>query len=66
MGAKSIGSEAEVVQDGDEVILTVEERATGARYDIRSRHVIACDGARSKVRNLLQIESDGEDSCKRP
>ncbi|KAK5051904.1 hypothetical protein LTR84_002707 [Exophiala bonariae] len=45
-----------------EVITTVEERATGHRYQIRSKYVIGCDGARSKVRTCLGIESEGEDS----
>jgi 2-polyprenyl-6-methoxyphenol hydroxylase-like FAD-dependent oxidoreductase len=48
---------------GDEVITTVEERATKKRYSIRSRHVVACDGARSAIRRDLGIESEGEDSC---
>jgi 2-polyprenyl-6-methoxyphenol hydroxylase-like FAD-dependent oxidoreductase len=26
--------------------------------------VVACDGAKSAVRNFLGIESEGEDSCK--
>ena len=51
-----------LVAGTDSVLTTVEERATGLRYDVRSRHVIACDGAKSKVREFLQIESDGEDS----
>ena len=46
----------------DSVLTTVEERAGGHKYQIRSRHVIACDGAKSKVRDFLRIESDGEDS----
>ena len=48
----------------DCVITTVEERATQRHYQIASRHVVACDGARSKVREFLGIESEGEDSCK--
>lgn len=50
-------------QIDDEVITTVEERATGHMYQIKSQFVIACDGARSKVRQHLNIESQGEDSC---
>ena len=46
----------------DSVLTTVEERASGHKYQIRSRHVIACDGAKSKVREFLRIESEGEDS----
>lgn len=48
------------------VITTVEERATQRYYQIASRHVVACDGARSKVREALAIECEGEDSCKSP
>jgi 2-polyprenyl-6-methoxyphenol hydroxylase-like FAD-dependent oxidoreductase len=51
------------VQKGDEVISTVEERATKNRYQIRSRNVVGCDGARSAVRNHFGIESEGEQSC---
>lgn len=50
-------------QTSDEVITTVEDRATGHTYKIRSKFVIACDGARSKVRQHMGIDSDGEDSC---
>ena len=46
------------------VTTTVEERATGHQFQIRSKYLIGCDGARSKVRGFLGIESDGEDSCK--
>jgi 2-polyprenyl-6-methoxyphenol hydroxylase-like FAD-dependent oxidoreductase len=50
-----------------EIVLTeVEERVTGHRYHIKSKYVVACDGARSKVRELLGIASEGEDSCMSP
>ncbi|KAJ9610537.1 hypothetical protein H2200_005314 [Cladophialophora chaetospira] len=49
-------------QDSNGVTTTVEERATGHRFQIRSKYLIACDGASSKVRSFLGIESDGEDS----
>lgn len=58
---KGISFESLVIE-ADAVLTTVEERATGHRYHIRSRHVIACDGAKSKVRQFLRIDSDGEDS----
>lgn len=51
-------------QTEDRVVTTVEERATGHKFKIKSGYVIACDGAKSKVRESLGIESDGEDSCK--
>lgn len=50
-------------QNEDQVITTVEERATGHKYTIKSRFVVACDGHRSKVRGFLNIDSEGEDSC---
>lgn len=46
------------------VVTRVEERDTKTTYDVRSRYVIGCDGAKSQVRKHLGIESDGEDSCK--
>ncbi|KIW10485.1 hypothetical protein PV08_11449 [Exophiala spinifera] len=49
-------------QDSHAVSTTVEDRTTGHQFQIRSKYVIACDGARSKVRACLKIESDGEDS----
>ncbi|KAH8733472.1 FAD binding domain-containing protein [Ilyonectria robusta] len=48
-------------QQKDKVTTTVEERATKTRWEITSRHVIACDGAKSQVRKDLGIESEGED-----
>ena len=49
-------------QTPTDVLTTVEERASGHQFQIRSRYVVACDGARSKVREHLGIESDGEHS----
>jgi 2-polyprenyl-6-methoxyphenol hydroxylase-like FAD-dependent oxidoreductase len=48
----------------DHVTTTVEDRQLGKHYLIKSKYVIGCDGARSKVRKCLGIESEGEDSCK--
>jgi 2-polyprenyl-6-methoxyphenol hydroxylase-like FAD-dependent oxidoreductase len=45
-----------------EVTTVVEERDSGRQYAVVSRHVIACDGARSKVRTFLGIDSEGEDT----
>ena len=45
-------------ESGPECI--VEDRATGELYAILPRYIIACDGAKSKVRQYLGIESDGE------
>ncbi|CAH0033221.1 unnamed protein product [Clonostachys rhizophaga] len=44
----------------DHVISTVEERSTKAQWQVRSRHVLACDGAKSQVRADLAIESEDE------
>ncbi|KAF8851507.1 hypothetical protein BDZ45DRAFT_679079 [Acephala macrosclerotiorum] len=49
-------------QSGDEVCTKVEDRGIGKTYEIRSRHVIACDGAKSKVRETLGIDCEGESS----
>ncbi|PHH89955.1 hypothetical protein CDD83_4871 [Cordyceps sp. RAO-2017] len=48
-------------QEGDYVISHVEDRSTKARWSCRSKHVIACDGARSRVREFLNIECEGDD-----
>lgn len=44
------------------VYTTVEDRATGETYTVRSRYLIAADGARSYVKKYLGIRSTGEDS----
>ncbi|KUJ14152.1 3-propionate hydroxylase [Mollisia scopiformis] len=49
-------------QIGDKVFTRVEDRSLNRTYEIRSRHVIACDGAKSKVREILGIECEGESS----
>ncbi|KAL4807431.1 FAD binding domain-containing protein [Aspergillus unguis] len=49
-------------QDSNGVITTIEDRSSNKTYQIRSEHVVACDGANSAVRRHLQIDSDGEDS----
>lgn len=51
-------------QNSDEVITTVEDRVTRKEYRIKSRHVIACDGAKSAVRKHLGITSEGEEASK--
>lgn len=56
-GARLTGNQTE-----NEVVATIEERLTGQLYYTKSRHLIACDGLRSKVRELLGIESESEDS----
>ncbi|PVH79348.1 3-propionate hydroxylase [Cadophora sp. DSE1049] len=49
-------------QRGDRVITVVEDRSNKSLYEICSRHVVACDGAKSKVREMLGIECEGESS----
>ncbi|KAL3490086.1 FAD binding domain-containing protein [Aspergillus germanicus] len=46
----------------DYVLTTVEDRGSGREYVVRSKHVVACDGAKSAVRRFLGVESEGEDS----
>ncbi|KIV80785.1 hypothetical protein PV11_08261 [Exophiala sideris] len=41
------------------VITTVEDRAASRHFTIRSRHVVACDGARSRVRDFCGIQTEG-------
>jgi len=50
-------------QHGDQVTTLIEDRDTKKTYEVRSRHVIACDGAKSKVRETLNIDSQGESTC---
>ncbi|KEF51226.1 uncharacterized protein A1O9_12729 [Exophiala aquamarina CBS 119918] len=48
------------VNTASHVDTIIEDRTTGELYTIRSKHVLACDGARSKVRQSLDIEVVGE------
>ena len=54
------------LQAGNQVINTVAVRNTNDTYQIRSKYVLGCDGAKSQVRKWLGIESEGDDSCKTP
>ena len=47
-------------QTGDRVITTIEDRDSKRLYEVCSTHVAACDGARSRVRETLGIECEGE------
>ncbi|KAL4799528.1 FAD binding domain-containing protein [Aspergillus venezuelensis] len=49
-------------QFDDYVLTTIEDRASGREYVVKSTHVVACDGAKSAVRRHLGVESEGEDS----
>lgn len=50
-------------QTGDSVISTLIERSTKTQWQVKSSHVLACDGAKSQVRQDLGIESEGDDGC---
>ncbi|KAH9210423.1 3-propionate hydroxylase [Leptodontidium sp. 2 PMI_412] len=49
-------------QIDDRVVTVVENRGNKSLYNICSRHVVACDGAKSRVRQTLGIECEGESS----
>jgi 2,4-dichlorophenol 6-monooxygenase len=46
-------------QDADGVTSSVRDRDTGERIEVRSRYVVAADGAGSRVRKSLGIEMEG-------
>lgn len=46
-------------QDEDGVTSRVRDLATDEVYEIRSRYLIACDGAGSRIRKAVGIEMDG-------
>src|SRR2546425_7567776 len=48
-------------QDGDGVTSRIDDLETGRSYDVRSRWVLAADGAGSRVRQALDIEMVGPD-----
>ena len=47
-----------VTQDADGVTLTVKN-SDGAEEQLRGRYLIACDGAHSRIRDMLGIEFEG-------
>ncbi|PYH97501.1 3-propionate hydroxylase [Aspergillus ellipticus CBS 707.79] len=51
-----------LVDRGDDVLATIEDRATKREYTVRCSHLVACDGAKSAVRKFLGVDSEGEDS----
>ncbi|KAL4803985.1 FAD binding domain-containing protein [Aspergillus unguis] len=51
-----------LMQGEDEVVATVKETRGTALHKITAQHLIACDGRKSRVRELLEISSEGEDS----
>lgn len=42
---------------------TIEDRSANRKYTVKSKYVIACDGAKSPVRKHLSIGTEGEDLC---
>ena len=48
----------ELEQDDSEVRLSVTALASGSRLELRSRYVIACDGAGSPIRKQLEISQE--------
>jgi 2-polyprenyl-6-methoxyphenol hydroxylase-like FAD-dependent oxidoreductase len=49
-------------QKKDAVTTLLEDRSTGNTYKVESQFVIACDGARSQVREFVGIKTDHENS----
>jgi putative polyketide hydroxylase len=47
------------IQDKTGVTTTIKDRSTGKLYDQRSDYLIAADGARSQVREMLNIPTQG-------
>jgi 2,4-dichlorophenol 6-monooxygenase len=50
-----------LAQDGEGVTSRIDDLATGRSYDVRSRWVLAADGAGSRVRKALDIAMVGPD-----
>lgn len=61
-----LGNGYSLKQFEDYVITKIEDRASKEVYKVRSKHVVACDGAKSAVRDFLGMDSEGEDSCMKP
>jgi 2-polyprenyl-6-methoxyphenol hydroxylase-like FAD-dependent oxidoreductase len=60
------GSEATVISSGAEgVMIRIRDRATGEERTIRSQYVVAADGNRSPIRELLGIEMIGHGELSR-
>ncbi len=51
----------EALQLGDQVVSTLVDRTTGETVKVRSRYLVACDGAGSSVRDGVGIAMDGPD-----
>lgn len=51
----------EITQDTDTATATIENVETGERKQVRAQYVVGCDGARSKVRDLIGARLQGED-----
>lgn len=55
LGQEAVGVE----QDADGITVTVRSNATGETRPVRAQYVLACDGGRSPVRHLAEIEAVG-------
>lgn len=51
-----------ISQNDSNVHATIQEVSNGALHNIEARHIIGCDGNKSKVRELMDIASEGEAS----
>lgn len=54
----------EIEQSEESVLARVRDRRTGEEYTIHARYVIAADGGRSKVADLLGMEFEGQAALK--
>ncbi|KAL4745610.1 hypothetical protein BDW72DRAFT_186380 [Aspergillus terricola var. indicus] len=51
-----------IEQTDNHVLAAVHESSTGRLHSVLCRHLVACDGHKSRVRELLGIMSEGEES----
>ncbi|KAJ5995669.1 hypothetical protein N7481_002646 [Penicillium waksmanii] len=49
-----------IEQIDNHVLATVQERSTGRLHSVWARHLVACDGRKSRVREIMGIPSEGE------
>lgn len=48
-----------MIEDADGVTAEIEDRATGERYPVRARYLLACDGGRT-INPLVDVTMDGQ------
>lgn len=51
-----------ISQDENEVHATVQNVSEGTLHEVKAQYLIGCDGNKSKVRELMEIPSEGEAS----